>query len=124
VSPRRMFPLFLGLGMAALLAGCETLPQRPARTAAAVEAQEKGLVGLQKAELQERLGAPQLIRRDGPAEVWQYAADACVLDLFLYEDGQGHRVDYLEMRVQPDAPLPRARCFQRILAARPAGALN
>ena len=30
------------------------------------------------------LGAPEFVRRDGPAQIWQYRAENCVLDLFLY----------------------------------------
>ncbi len=82
------------------------------------------LVGQNKAAVQNQLGAPQLIRRDGPAEVWQYLAGACILDLFLYEDGTSHRVNYLELRIQPDAKFPRERCFEQILAAKPAQTLG
>ena len=92
-----------------------TTPQETATRPNAAE-----LVGLNKAAVQNQLGAPQLIRRDGPAEVWQYLAGACILDLFLYEDGATHRVNYLELRIQPDATFPRERCFEKILAAKDA----
>ena len=44
------------------------------------------------------LGQPRLVRREKPAEVWQYASDTCVLHVFLYGDdaGNGLHVDHLE----------------------------
>lgn len=35
------------------------------------------------------LGTPDLVRRDGPAEIWHYAGDSCRLLVFLYDDGNG-----------------------------------
>ena len=117
-----------------LFAGCAAMTQPHGGRAGAMSAtttqanasppDADALVGLNKAAVQNQLGAPQLIRRDGPAEVWQYLADACILDLFLYEDGTSHRVNYLELRIQPDAKFPRERCFEQILAAKPAQPLS
>jgi len=42
------------------------------------------LLGLDEAALKRWFGAPSFIRRDYPAEVWQYRAKACVLELYLY----------------------------------------
>jgi hypothetical protein len=42
------------------------------------------LLGLDEATLKRWFGAPSFIRRDYPAEVWQYRAKACVLELYLY----------------------------------------
>ena len=58
------------------------------------------LMGLDRAMLSEKLGEPELIRRDGDAEVWQYRADRCVLDLFLY--GQDKRVEHVDLRNRGD----------------------
>lgn len=107
-----------------LLGGCAATASKSGGLAATPAPHTNTLVGLGKADLQKRLGTPQLIRRDGPAEVWQYVADACILDLFLYEDGARHRVDYLELRTQPEDAFPPERCFKRILAANPANSLN
>jgi hypothetical protein len=54
------------------------------------------LMGLDQDELNEKLGEPALIRRDGDAEVWQYRAERCVLDLFLY--GALKRVEHVDLR--------------------------
>lgn len=32
------------------------------------------------------LGKPDLVRRDGPAEIWHYAGDECRLLVFLYDE--------------------------------------
>ena len=42
------------------------------------------LLGLDEASLKHWFGSPSFIRRDYPAEVWQYRAKACVLELYLY----------------------------------------
>src|SRR5471032_694712 len=41
------------------------------------------LIGLERSEVEARLGTPALRRRDAPAEIWQYRSPLCVLDLFL-----------------------------------------
>jgi len=54
------------------------------------------LMGLDHESLNEMLGEPALVRRDGDAEVWQYRADRCVLDLFLY--GVDKKVEHVDLR--------------------------
>jgi hypothetical protein len=93
-------------------------------------------VGRGAREIAELLGEPKLRRRDPPAELWQYRADRCALDLFLYAGRDDVlTVAHAEMRTIPpvggqtkeaarassDAPLPgRAReapfaeCLRRI----------
>lgn len=44
------------------------------------------------------LGAPDFVRRDGNAQIWQYRANHCVLDLFLYQNGNDTRVKHAELR--------------------------
>jgi len=56
----------------------------------------KQLLGLDPAMLNEKLGEPALIRRDGDAEIWQYREDSCVLDLFLY--GLDKTVEHVDLR--------------------------
>jgi hypothetical protein len=53
-----------------------------AESGAAPEAGD--LLGLDETALKHWFGAPSFIRRDYPAEVWQYRAKACVLELYLY----------------------------------------
>ncbi|MDH5557335.1 MAG: hypothetical protein OEZ03_08290 [Alphaproteobacteria bacterium] len=96
-----------------MLAGCETkespptaseTPSQPTTTIPynGMTALPQGngdpqhLMGLDRARLAEKLGKPALIRRDGDAEVWQYRADRCVLDLFLY--GTDKKVEHVDLR--------------------------
>ena len=56
------------------------------------------LLGLSGIAVARRLGAPSLVRRDGPAEIWQYQETACILDVFLYTNTDGQHVRYVELR--------------------------
>ncbi len=64
----------------------------------AVDADPERLIGLTVGEAAKLLGRPALVRREPPAEVWQYAASECVLHLFLYEREGGAAVTHFEMR--------------------------
>ena len=65
------------------------------------------LKGLKAVELRAALGEPTLLRRDGPAQLWQYAGSGCVLHVFLYEDHGAFRVTYAEVRIDdPEVPNP------------------
>ncbi len=56
------------------------------------------LIGMAPDALVEQLGEPRLIRREAPAEVWQYTRPGCVLLVFLYEtETDPMSVWYLEM---------------------------
>jgi hypothetical protein len=72
------------------------------------------LIGLERTELQARLGAPALRRRDAPAEIWQYRSSLCVLDLFLYRDGPAVRVTNAEIRPRDGRELPAATCLSSL----------
>jgi hypothetical protein len=72
------------------------------------------LIGLERHELQDRLGDPALRRRDAPAEIWQYRSSLCVLDLFLYRDGQAVRVTNAELRPRDGRELPAATCLSSL----------
>ena len=56
--------------------------------------------GLDRQLLITLLGEPGFMRRDGPAEIWQYKTLACTLDVFLYKDAVGpvYRVIHFETR--------------------------
>ncbi|MBP5859091.1 hypothetical protein KAJ83_18870 [Marivibrio halodurans] len=43
-------------------------------------------IGLDALAVARRLGAPDIVRRDGPAEVWLYGGSGCVVDIFLYKE--------------------------------------
>ena len=56
------------------------------------------LKGLDPVSVVALLGEPGLLRRDPPAEIWQYHGVGCVVDLFLYEDNFVRRVTFVQVR--------------------------
>lgn len=84
------------------------------------------LMGLSGDQLKSLLGLPSFVRRDPPAEIWQYGTATCVLDLFLYAEGKDgpHRVSHFEFRGRSVEGVAPADCYRQLLAARarsPAG---
>jgi hypothetical protein len=59
---------------------------------------DKQMIGLQDRDLTAALGEPNHVRHDEPATIWQYAADDCVLDFYLYKADAGMQVAYVEAR--------------------------
>lgn len=76
------------------------------------------LMGLDRDGLNALLGTPDLIRRDAPAEIWQYVGGDCVFDVVLYESGTGYAVSYLEARDAAAAVQPPRPCLNQLLRAR------
>lgn len=72
--------------------------------------------GLEDKSVRALLGEPGLLRRDPPAEVWQYRASGCVADLFLYEDKNKKRVAYVQVRSlnAREQRVSEAECLNRI----------
>ncbi len=110
---------------AGLLSGCALAPQAsdtalvpaPAPQAAA-RPDPAGMIGTDSVALQRLFGTPRLVRRDAPAELWQYQTRDCVVDLFLYQEKDGLKLAYLEARTgaaQVTAPRP---CVDAVLASR------
>ncbi|HEY7690463.1 MAG TPA: hypothetical protein VH835_17310 [Dongiaceae bacterium] len=77
-------------------------------------AHPQSVLGLQPQELERMLGAPKFVRRDAPAEVWQYRSDACVLDVFIYQAGTGALVKYAEARTVSAEPAVTDECVNAI----------
>lgn len=74
------------------------------------------LLGMDSAALSDLLGEPALVRREGDAEIWQYRADECVLDVFLY--GGMRQVEHVDLRDRGDASEKAvAACFVGIMEA-------
>ena len=109
----RRRPLAAGGAMvfAALLSGCQAaLPEGRAGSAA--------IVGLDGGAVRKLLGEPGLIRRETPAEVWQYRTAGCVLDVVLYDQASGPRVVYTEARTPAAEPAPTDNCLSDVLTTR------
>lgn len=98
--------------------GQAALPAARPETPAPAPADASTLVGRSAREVAELLGEPQLRRRDPPAELWQYRAGPCVLDLFLYADrtGGAATVAHVEMRAN-HADANRAECLRALTNA-------
>lgn len=65
------------------------------------------------------LGDPDLLRRDAPAELWQYAGDSCVLTVILYRKGDGMAVEHVETRDRAKGtPVAGPGCLRAVLAER------
>ena len=71
------------------------------------------LVGLDGPELEHLLGAPGLVRRDYPAEVWQYRNPACVLDVYFYPDHDRLTVTHAEARASAIAGDALSPCIAK-----------
>jgi hypothetical protein len=61
------------------------------------------LPGLTGAEVTRLIGTPRFRRAEEPAALWQYAAEGCVLDLYMRNDGSDFRVVHYEFRRDPKA---------------------
>ncbi len=82
------------------------------------------LMGLDRSGVNALLGNPDLIRREAPAEIWQYLAGTCVFDVVLYARGQDYAVSYLEARdAQAALQAPRP-CLNQLLRARQAAPVS
>lgn len=57
------------------------------------------LVGLKAGVIQAKFGTPSLLRRDGPAQIWQYRSSGCIVDVFFYRTpAQDDEVTYVDLR--------------------------
>jgi hypothetical protein len=74
------------------------------------------VIDLNGAALEALLGVPSFSRRETGAQVWQYAGTACILDVYLYDDGPDtpYRVTYFEIRGDSAERL----CLRNLLLAR------
>lgn len=111
-----MIVRWLGLAVALAVASCAPPPPSgPATPSAAVPAAPGAppgdpgkpasksvdlppLIGLVSREVEGLFGQPRFVRRDGPAQIWQYGTDACTVNLFFYREGPMLRVRHVEFR--------------------------
>ena len=56
----------------------------------------KDLAGMKPADVVSILGQPDLKRDEPPAELWQYRAADCVLNLFFYDNAGSYRLTHAE----------------------------
>ena len=89
-------------------------PKDEGKTTKAVRFDPEEYIGYAPERLLPLLGAPDFVRRDGTAQVWQYRAEHCVLDLFLYGNGNDSRVKHVELRKRMPTAEPVEKCFSRM----------
>ena len=80
-----------------------------------VENDPRRFIGAKPDFLLEELGRPSSLRKEAPAEVWQYRSEHCVLDIVLYDEADGPAVVYLEARDLYAEPAETAPCLSRLL---------
>jgi len=95
-----------------LLSGCQATPPPPDPVHSA------SILGLDSGAVRKLLGEPGLIRRETPAEVWQYRTASCVLDVVLYDQASGPRVVYTEARTPTAEPTQADPCLSDVLTKR------
>ncbi len=98
-------------------------PVAPARKSArrTVNDDPDQLIGLAPQAISRLLGPPSLLRTETPAQVWQYTAADCVLDIYLYaeeEKPDRSRVTYYEIRAAEPARRGARACFADIIGRR------
>jgi hypothetical protein len=71
------------------------------------------LKGLSPVQLRTVLGNPGFRRRDAPGEIWQYRGGHCILDLFLYDESDGQKVEYYSVR--SSRPIAEQDCLADLL---------
>jgi hypothetical protein len=69
------------------------------------------VLGLPADDLEKLLGRPEMVRRDDPAEVWQYRSESCVVDLYLYPEQSSYRVAYIEARDHAAVSMTARSCL-------------
>ena len=94
-----------------------TLGKASAQPAAPILSDDPApFIGLGDAELSRALGQPRQVRKDAPAEVWQYSGADCVVDFYLYAaDAGGLAVAYMEARNQAAERTPADRCVKSLM---------
>jgi hypothetical protein len=84
-------------------------------TAAHLTGDPKELVGLDNMAVRRALGDPVWIRKEQPAQVWQYATADCIVDLYLYDENGALKVTFVEARSHKAEAEPTARCLKSLL---------
>ena len=76
------------------------------------------LLGLGPNALSDILGRPELVRRESPAQIWQYRGVDCVFDVVLYQEAGVRTVTYVEARDGDGGRTAPRPCLNQLLRAR------
>ena len=111
----------LSLAMTLLLAACTTRPEQPVTQTAPVAPQPQpqqrsSILGLTAGELVGHFGNPALQVREGQSLKLQFRSRFCVLDAYLYPQGNGgpQRVTYVDTRAPSGADTDQAACISAL----------
>ena len=105
------------------LTGCQSVATEAAKSQPAapiLSPDSAAFIGLGDRELSNTLGKPKQVRKDAPAEVWQYSGADCVVDFYLYDsdpagtDGR-MEVAYVEARDLRAESAASERCVKSLL---------
>ena len=80
-----------------------------------IEDDPEQLLGLAPSGVSERLGHQTSSAAMAGLKIWQYPVEACILDVFLYREGEAFKVDYVELRGRGATTLSRHDCFIEML---------
>ncbi|NIA71983.1 hypothetical protein HBA54_25615 [Pelagibius litoralis] len=94
------------------------VPPQPVAIEPSINDDPNQLMGLDRSGLTALLGRPDLVRREKPAEIWQYVTADCVFDVVLYDSGPQYRVTYLEARNAAADRLAPRPCLNQVLRSR------
>jgi hypothetical protein len=92
-------------------------PEPPPPPEPVIDDNPDRLFGLDRTALSALLGEPALIRREAPAEIWQYRTATCVFDVFLYDAADTSRVQYIEARDSAAQQIDARGCLNQLLRA-------
>lgn len=119
---RHIVTAIRALALAALplsLAACQSAaPNEGAMlqpAAAIISSDSNAFIGLDDRALANALGKPQMVRKEAPAEVWQYGGADCVVDFYLYENDGRMEVAYVEARDMLAGNASTERCVNSLL---------
>ena len=111
-----LLTLLVGAGTAAAQQAPAQVQADPAQPAAPILSKDStSFIGLGDADLSRALGQPKQVRKDAPAEIWQYTGADCVVDFYLYSGDGGLAVAYMEARDRAAESTPADRCVKSLL---------
>lgn len=112
--------MLIGAGaLAAALSGCQsaapTARDQGQPAAPILSSDSDAFLGLGAQELATALGKPRQVRKDAPAEIWQYNGADCVVDFYFYDSNGRLEVAYVEARDVRADNAPTERCVKSLL---------
>ena len=115
VRPSTLIPPVTSQEAPAALPRPAVAPPRLSET----ERDPERLLHMNRRTISSLLGKPEFVRQEATARVWQYRIDRCVLDLFLYDEANEHRVIHYEFRPTMAGLDPIDDCFEQFLLRDP-----